>query len=164
MNESHFDLLLLYLLCGPPAFSRDRMQNTVYFVTPAPWPLAEHVILWLFMYDLGICLQNGITEYVSSVFVLVAGILHWHHLWLYNHSGHSLSSGESSWDQTCLSISLTLSLPSFVFSFKVVIYGWVWHQWWMSLNTALHWLQGPGSFVVLGLLFFLWSYRFAPLQ
>lgn len=45
---------------------------------------------------------------------LVSGILPWHHLKLYNHPGHSLSSGESDWDLGSLSLffpPLTICLP-----------------------------------------------------
>lgn len=41
---------------------------------------------------------------------LVSGILPWHHLKLYNHPGHSLSSGESDWDLGSLSLFFLLWL------------------------------------------------------
>lgn len=59
----------------------------------------------------------------------------------------------------CLSPSAWRSLP-----LLTVVYGKVWHQWWMSSNTTSDWLHGPGSLAVRGFVSALWSHRLVLLE
>ena len=92
----------------------------------------------------------------------MAGILSWHHLYLYNHPGHSLSSGESSWDQASIYLFI-----SFCLAFSPPAHGCVWQSVTPVMDEFEHnlrLLHGPGSLAVRGFVSALWSHRLVLLE